>query len=127
MSGLRRIGTEAEDEAARYLLAKGFTLIGRRRKMRRGELDVIALDGETIVFVEVKSRSSGPDAPEDAVDARKRARMAAAAEEWLAAYDGPARPVRFDVVVRDRNGLRHLVDAFSFGEPTFVEDEPDEG
>lgn len=113
MSRVRRVGVEAEDEAARFLLGKGLTLVGRRKKMRRGELDLIALDGETIVFVEVKSRSGTGESPEAAVDARKRARMAAAAEEWLAAYDGPARSVRFDVVALDPDGIRHLVDAFS--------------
>ncbi|MFQ3678747.1 MAG: YraN family protein, partial [Fimbriimonadaceae bacterium] len=117
MSDVRRIGAEAEDEAARYLLSKGLTLVARRRKLRRGEIDLIALDGETIVFVEVKWRSGPGLSPEEAVDARKRARIAAAAEEWLSDYVGPARPVRFDVVALDRDGIRHLVDAFSADEP----------
>ncbi len=112
MSHPRRVGTKAEDRAADYLLAKGFTLLTRRFKGREGEIDVVALDGETLVFVEVKLRTKPGAVPEEAIDGKKLQRLFAACEEYLAAYEGPERPVRFDLVAIGPGGIRHVEDAF---------------
>ena len=61
----RRLGSDAEDAAASYLLDLGYTLITRRAKTARGELDIVCLDGECLVFVEVKSRSGNWETPEE--------------------------------------------------------------
>ncbi len=110
MSGVRRLGADVEDAAARYLLAKGYTLVARRVKTRSGEIDIVALDGEVLVCVEVKFRARG--APELAVDDRKTARFHAAVEEYLAKAGGPDRPVRYDLIAVSPDELRHHEDAF---------------
>ncbi|MBI3721608.1 MAG: YraN family protein, partial [Fimbriimonas ginsengisoli] len=97
MPDLRRLGREAEDRAAAFLLEQGLTLVTRRYTARGGEIDLIALDGETLVFVEVKSR--GPrGSPEEAIDDRKAARLSAAADAYMAAMHERDRPIRFDLV-----------------------------
>lgn len=112
MANLRQQGAEAEDRAARYLMEQGFTLITRRLKVPGGELDMVALDGETWVFVEVKSRRSPTAEPEFAVTHRKQARIIRAARVFLARYEGPPRDVRFDVIAIAGQELRHLRGAF---------------
>jgi putative endonuclease len=51
MSSLRRLGQDAEDRAADFLIAKGLTVVTRRFTVRQGEIDLVALDGDEIVFV----------------------------------------------------------------------------
>lgn len=108
----RRLGTEAEDRAADYLLSLGYTLLKRRYKARRGEIDVIALDGETIVFVEVKQRTTGLIEPEATITATKRSRLAAAARQYLEEEATPDFYARHDVIAIDSNGLRHYQNVF---------------
>ncbi|MBX3112862.1 MAG: YraN family protein [Fimbriimonadaceae bacterium] len=108
----RRLGAEAEDRAADYLLTLGYTLLKRRYKARRGEIDVVALDGDTVVFVEVKHRTSGLVAPEAAITATKRARLAAAARQYLDEEAGPSFYARHDLVAIDAEGLRHYINVF---------------
>ncbi|MBI5708376.1 MAG: YraN family protein [Armatimonadetes bacterium] len=114
MSGLqpRKAGSAAEDEAARFLQEQGFTIITRRFKARHGEIDLIALEGEVLVFVEVKSTVKAERSPEEAIGDRKRERLFAAAEEYLAGYEGPERPVRYDVVTVTPTGIRLHREAF---------------
>lgn len=93
---------------ARQLLAEGFEIVARNARVDgvRGELDLIAIDGRTLVFVEVKSRSAGsrrgPEVPELAVDRRKQAKIRSLAAAWL--RENRARlgcgfaHLRFDVV-----------------------------
>ena len=108
----RGVGKVAEDRAAAFLRGKGFTLLTRRFKAKRGELDLVALDRETIVFIEVKMRAHSADLPEEALSELKRKRLALAAEEYLANYEGPERQVRFDVIAIDAKGIRHYEEAF---------------
>lgn len=117
MSNLRSVGAEAEDRAAKYLVGLGWTIITRRHKTRRGELDIVALDptpelGETLVFVEVKHRRKGDIRPEESVDAKKRGRLVAAANLYLAEFGNDGRAVRFDVIAIDAEGLRHHQSVF---------------
>ncbi len=116
------LGAEAETLAGAFLERRGLRVIERNLRNRSGELDLIARDGEMLVFVEVKARThSDFGRPEEAVDARKRARIIAAAREYLAGLGGGPPACRFDVVAVEYTGpggpeLRHLPDAFREGE-----------
>jgi putative endonuclease len=111
-------GVRGEEAAERFLRSLGFRILERRFRARGGEVDLVAMESGTLVFVEVKSRGSlACGRPAEAVDGRKRARLLRAAAWYLAAGPGPDRPCRFDVVevLEDRPGrLRlHLIrDAF---------------
>lgn len=96
-------GLEAEEEAAALMQRLGFTEIARRAKMPGGELDLIVEDAETLVFVEVKARTSQRDGLE-AVSQRQQARIRAGLLAWLARHDAEGtlaatRSIRCDVVV----------------------------
>ena len=123
----QRTGRSGEDLVAARLERAGWLIVERNARTSevRGEIDLIALDGEALVFVEVKARRvgsiAGPETPAMAVGPRKRAKLRGLAAAWLRdrAYDVPRhRQLRFDVV-----GLRlgdsdevveyeHLVAAF---------------
>src|SRR5690348_3468505 len=94
----RAFGDEGEDFAAAFLARRGFRVIARNvRVVRIGEIDVIALDGRELVFVEVKTRRDhafGP--PEEAVTPAKLRTIAACAEAWRTAKGWTARPYRID-------------------------------
>lgn len=79
---LRR-GRISEALAAALLIAKGYYILGRRVKTRAGEIDIIAVRGKRIAFVEVKRRATREDA-EASVSARQAGRIHAAADAWLA-------------------------------------------
>jgi putative endonuclease len=113
MPNLRRVGHQAEDRAADYLVGKGYTIVTRRHKTASGELDIVALDGDTIVIVEVKERRTDGFVPEEALDALKVSRLIAAAGEYLHAMGESHRDVRIDVIAIDRSGLRHIPNAVS--------------
>lgn len=113
----QRLGLAGESAAAAALEAEGLTVLERRFRCRAGEIDLVARDGDTVVFVEVKARAGdGFGAPAEAVHARKRARMARVAAAWLQ-RQAEAPPCRFDVVevMREPGGIlrtRHVADAF---------------
>lgn len=94
-------GRAAEALAAEHLRARGLAIVGRNVHSRHGEIDLVARDGSTLVFVEVRLRRPGRhgDAA-DSITAAKRARLVAAAREYLARL--PRTPdCRFDVVLLD--------------------------
>ena len=110
------VGRFGEDVAARHLQQSGLTLLERNWRCSDGELDIVAVDGDTVVFVEVKTRSAvGFGTPAEAVTPRKLARLRRLAARWLAERrDEQGWPeVRFDVVgvLRTRDGgpvVEHL-------------------
>ena len=115
-SGLE-LGREGEDAAARVLIAKKFKVVARNWRCTRGEVDLICDDGQTLVFVEVKTRAEGSlGTGADAVNPRKRSRIIRAAAEYLSAKNLWSRPCRFDVVslVKKDGQLvaEHIPDAF---------------
>lgn len=112
MPNLRRLGRDAEDRAAQHLLEQGFTIVTRRYKAKHGEIDLVALEGEVLVFVEVKCRRSPSAWPEAAVDERKIERLAQAAAEYAARFECDNRPTRFDLVAVTPKEVRHYRDAF---------------
>jgi putative endonuclease len=115
-----RLGRQGEDLAAGHLERLGFRLLARNHRTRFGELDLIAYDGHTIVFAEVKTRRAGSGHPWDALDEVKCRQVRRMAAAWL--HDTPQRPtgveLRFDAigVVIDARGrlirLDHLEAAF---------------
>ncbi len=111
MPGSRRLGSDDEDRVADWLAERGLTVVTRRYRGGGGELDIVAFDGEVLVCVEVKRRSHVQDGAEEAVSAKKLARMARAANHYLHATGLGERPVRYDVVAIGANGVpRHHVD-----------------
>ncbi len=113
-----RLGLEGEARAERALRQAGLRVLDRRFRTRRGELDLVALDGDVIVFVEVKTRTGeGTGAPAESVTRVKQERLARTALAWLQRRGWLDRRCRFDVVevLLDARGgvrLRHLRDAF---------------
>ena len=109
-------GREAETLAVQFLENKGWNIIQRNFRSRGAELDVVALDGATLVFVEVKQRSTHrAGLPEEAVDSRKIAKLYEAARYFLKRNPQHAgRDCRFDVIALDGVGLgmqlRHTTD-----------------
>ncbi|MBA2545627.1 MAG: YraN family protein [Solirubrobacterales bacterium] len=100
----QRLGRRAENMVARRLESAGWELVERNARTRTGEIDLIALDGATLVFVEVKAARAGsptgPVRPAHQVGPRKRARIRLLAREWLGAGASPSGVAgyRFDVV-----------------------------
>lgn len=113
------LGRWGEDEAARFLHRRGFRILARNLRLRLGEVDLIAWDGTTLVFVEVKTRRPGaPEPPQGAVDARKQARLGRLARGYLARIRASAVRCRFDVVAvtgepGGRARVEHLPAAFT--------------
>src|SRR5208337_1245299 len=93
--------------AVEWLAAlRGQVALGRRGE-RAAEIDLVAMDGDTLVFVEVKTRRSrAAGAPEEAVDERKQTRMRRAAEVFAARYRADEIEMRFDIVAVDASGKR---------------------
>jgi putative endonuclease len=91
-------GGDAEQRAAGFLEAQGLRIVARNYRTRMGEIDLIAQEGATLVFVEVRMRSSARfGGALGSVDARKRARIVAAARHYLMRLGREPR-CRFDVV-----------------------------
>ena len=117
----RVLGAEGEQRAARHLCRRGWRILGRNVRAGGVEIDLVATRGATLAFVEVKTRRSrGHGAPEEAVDARKQARLVRGAAAWLRSQRRRFARVRFDVIVCevDATGtwtLRHLENAFDAG------------
>ena len=95
----RALGAAGERAAERFLRRQRYTIVERNYRTPAGEIDLIALDGPTVVFVEVKTRTgSAHGSPFDAVDLRKQRQIIRAAQRFLAAKRLLERPARFDVV-----------------------------
>jgi putative endonuclease len=93
------LGKTGEDLACRELERRGYAIVARRYRRRRGELDIVARHGTMIVFVEVKARCSGAFGQAvEAVDWRKRRRIVELARDYLSRYRLVGVPCRFDVV-----------------------------
>jgi putative endonuclease len=118
----RALGRLGEQIAARYLEGLRFSVLARNVRTRRGEIDLIAFDGATLVFAEVKTRRVGAllpghgpgQHPLAGLRARQRARLRGLAAAWLREQRGGrphARTIRFDaigVLLDARGGLRRL-------------------
>lgn len=95
----RALGATGEDLAAAWYVEQGYEVVARNWRCREGELDLIVREGRTVVFCEVKARSSlAFGSPLEAVTSAKRQRIRHLASRWL--ESAPRRPaeIRFDVV-----------------------------
>ncbi|MDR3634602.1 MAG: YraN family protein [Isosphaeraceae bacterium] len=112
----RLLGDRGECAAARHLRGQGFRVLLRGYRTARGEIDLIARDGPTVVFVEVKARRRGE--PAEAVTPEKERRLTLAALQFLKANNLLECPARFDVVTlvwpddRQKPTVEHYRNAF---------------
>ena len=115
----KSLGQRGEEAAARFLKRQGYGILARGKRLRPGELDLVVLDGRTIVFVEVKTRTS-QDAghPSEAVNAVKQRRLTRLAVTFLKRHGLLEYKARFDVVAitwppgRGRPAIEHFKNAF---------------
>ena len=93
------LGRRGEEVAAAYLKSLGYRIVGRRERVLRGDIDVVALDGRTVVFVEVRSRSDTQHGhPAETVGHVKQRRMAELATAYIRRHRLEDCSVRLDVV-----------------------------
>jgi putative endonuclease len=113
----RKCGKAGEDLAAQFLEQRGLKILERNFRFERGEIDLIAEEGEELIFVEVKTRRSNAfGTAEDAVTEKKQEQIRTVAEGYLFIHEIDDRPCRFDIVAIDyKNGsaeIHHIRDAF---------------
>jgi putative endonuclease len=102
VSGVEHRGTPGESLACDHLRRHRFEILERNFRSRAGEIDIVARDGDVLVFVEVKERSDASHgAAVEAVTGPKRRRVIRAAERWAAAHHQSESRIRFDVVSID--------------------------
>jgi putative endonuclease len=114
------LGRRGEDEAARHLKRLGYRIVGRRERVLRGDIDIVALDGRTVVFVEVRSRSDTAHGhPAETVGPEKQRRIAELAAAYIRRHRLEDQSVRIDVVAvtfsAERGGrpvVEHYQNAF---------------
>ena len=110
------LGVRGENVAARFLRDQGYKILDRNFRCALGEVDIVARDGDTLVFVEVKTRTSDEPTPEQQVNLTKQHQLTKAAQFYLSRF-GTQPPARFDVVAvvwppgHDAQ-IRHTVGAF---------------
>ena len=108
------IGDQAEAAAARLLVGKGLRIVEKNFRCKTGEIDLIAEDGETLVFVEVRARSSsGFGTAAETVGPAKRRKIIKTAQFYLQSRGLGERAARFDVVAFDGGQAEHIPGAFS--------------
>ena len=115
----KSLGQRGEAAAARHLRRQGCKIVARGSRLRPGELDLVAVEGRTVVFVEVKTRQSGDAGhPSEAVDAAKQRRLTRLAATFLKRHGLLEYPARFDVIAvtwpegRRRPTIEHFKNAF---------------
>ena len=117
MAAHNELGTWGEEQAAHYLERKGFLMVERDWKSGHRDLDIIALDEDTMVFVEVKTRSNRMFTdPEMAVDYQKIQHLQQAANHYIK-YRHIDKEIRFDIItvvgtMNETPAIDHIKDAF---------------
>ncbi|HEY5618490.1 MAG TPA: YraN family protein [Vicinamibacterales bacterium] len=108
------LGKMGEELACAELCRRGYAILARRHRTRHGEIDIIARDGNTIVFVEVKARRhDGFGGAGAAVTSWKQRRIAHMATDYLARRSLLEAPCRFDVVAIDFEGGRPRIEVYT--------------
>jgi len=117
------LGKRGEREAERFLKRLGYLIVARGKRARLGEIDLVAVEKRTVVFVEVKTRTTHEAGhPADAVDQHKQRRLTRAAQGFLKRHDLQDNPARFDVVAvtwpdpNKRPVIEHFRNAFEAAE-----------
>jgi putative endonuclease len=113
------LGVRGERAATRFLKRQGYVIVGRGERDRIGELDIVAVDGKTIVFVEVKTRASHDRGhPAEAIDRDKQRQLTRVALSYLRRHDLLEYSARFDVVAvtwpanQKQPTIEHIKNAF---------------
>lgn len=110
----KTLGKTGEDRAERFLKDRGYRILHRNYRCPLGEIDIVARDGNTLVFVEVKTRSTSRfGTPVESVDERKRNRLRRLALYYIKNNFRTEPPVRFDIIGVSTDGkIEHLKGAF---------------
>jgi putative endonuclease len=109
-------GKRGEDRACQYLRALGYRIVERNFRCKLGELDIIAQDGSTLIFTEVRSRTdSRHGTPLETVTWLKQRRIAQVASYYLSVRQPRFETCRFDVVGITGDAIEHVKDAFRLG------------
>jgi putative endonuclease len=99
VSSRDELGRRGEDEAAKYLRGLGYRIVGLRERVLRGDIDIVALDGRTVVFVEVRTRSTSAHGhPAETVGFVKQRRLATLVNAYIRRHRLEDQSVRIDVV-----------------------------
>lgn len=107
------MGRAGEKRACEFLKEKGFKILETNFKTFVGEIDIIAQDKETLVFIEVKTRMSDAfGSPSEAVDRKKQEKYVKVASEYLVVNQKSESPCRFDVIEIQDGEINHVIDAF---------------
>ena len=105
------LGRRGERAAEKYLRRFGYRIVKRNFRAAGAEIDLVAMDGDVLVFVEVKTRRGlDAGAPEEAVDERKQKQIRRAAEIFATRYREDEIEMRFDIVAIDASGKRLEID-----------------
>lgn len=113
----RAKGRDGETRAEEYLVSNGYNILEKNYRNRFGEIDIIARDGKTIVFIEVKTRNTNSHGlPVDAVDAKKQGRIGRVALSYITAKKISNIPCRFDVLSINDNRIELFTNAFELPE-----------
>ncbi len=120
MDGRGELGRRGEAVAEAFLRTHRYTIVARNYRCRAGEIDLVALDGPVLVFVEVRSRrGTAAGTPLESVDGRKQARVARVARHFVAERRWHERDARFDVIGirfdREPPAVEHVRGAFEVG------------
>ncbi len=112
------LGDRGENLAARFLRNKGYKIILRNYRCVLGEIDIVAREGKTLVFVEVKTRSQDDPQPEQQVNPAKQHQLTKVGRYYLSRYGQPQPPARFDVIAivwpeGQSPQIRHTIGAFA--------------
>jgi putative endonuclease len=121
------LGQHGEDLAHRHLRRNGFIVVARnwRPPQGGGEIDIVAWEGDSLVFIEVKTRASAEwSAPERDIDGEKIHALRRAARDYVRRSGADDSRVRFDAIAITGNKLVHLRDAFSAGLTSTNADRP---
>ncbi len=115
MINKREVGTENEKKAAAFLVEKGYEILEFNFRCKNGEIDIIAKDGEYLVFIEVKYRNSLRSGyPLEAISVQKQRTISKCAMYYMMKYGLDSFPARFDVVGILRNEIQLIQNAFDF-------------
>jgi putative endonuclease len=113
------LGRMGEEIAKRFLHSRGYRILDTNYRSRSGEIDIICQNRDTVIFVEVKTRTSETfGAPAEAVNTRKQERLRRLAQEYLINHKLESWPVRFDILSllfrpQDRDiQIEHITGAF---------------
>ena len=113
MTNTKIYGVTGEQEAKNYLVKKGYKIVKMNFSCKIGEIDVIAMDKDTLVFVEVKARNTAMfGLPREAVTAKKQYKIRRIAELYLQRYSTLDQKIRFDVIEILGDKITHIENAF---------------